>query len=123
MAPTMPPTHGDPWQPQSPTGPDDRPDTAGRAATWQKGSQGEQAFQSPTGIAPPHLRRLGFQPLVIIITVNGVEHSRLISGGALLQVHPSGGLKRFSYQFSLFNCQFFGFGLITWIHSTYDPKP
>ena len=60
---------------------------------------------------------------MIIVRVNDAEHSRQISAGALLQVHPSSGLRRFSYQFSLFNCQFFGFGLITWIHSTYDPKP
>ncbi|MHC4715719.1 MAG: hypothetical protein ACYS5V_02000 [Planctomycetota bacterium] len=120
----MPRTHGDSWDPHSPIGDDHGPDTTGRAVLpWQKGSERADAFRQPGGPAPPHLRRFGFQPLVVVVRVNQVEHSRQIAAGALLQVHPSSGLKRFSYQFSLFNCQFFGFGLVTWIHSTHEAKP
>jgi len=119
----MPRTHGNSWEPHSPAVHDAGPDTAGRSVRAWEGSEQAGDFQSPAGEAPAHLRRFGFQPLVVVVRVNDQEHSRLITGGSLLQVHPSSGLKRFRYQLSVFGCQFFGFGLVTWIHSTHDPKP
>jgi hypothetical protein len=116
-------THERAWEPLNPALHDGGPDTAGRSARAWEGSEQIGDFQSPVGEAPAHLRRFGFQPLVTVVRLNDREHSRLITGGSLLQVHPSSGLKRFRYQLSLFGCQFFGFGLVTWIHSTHVSKP
>jgi len=120
----MPRTHADSWGPHSPGAPDDGPGAPGRfVRAWQPGSAQVGEFDSPSGQGPAHLRRFGFKPLVTVVRVNDQEHSRQITGGSLLQVHPSSGLKRFRYQLSVFGCQFFAFGVATWIHSTHDPKP
>jgi len=120
----MPRTYHDSWQTESPgdaRATDGAPErTAG--LKWLRGPVPQDAAFSPPVASGEAPRRHPFTPLGLTVLLNGLEQSRQLIGGTLLQRRPIGRLRAFNFQVSLFSSQFVGFGVITRILRGHDAQ-